>query len=250
MSISLNSPKYAVVNSLSYQMHKKQQDRKKRKASLPRYFRLNEGTTDGYETSARLIPDPKLYFDVEINLIGDVDQAGTFVSQNTSGGSKELHIFQDNGGLGLIVGGDRTNFSSKILVAGTYRFINDGVNYTLFKNGTLVESIVALIGVISEPSATFTIGTRHGNSLIDYGFGYSGVIADVVLRNPSGAITNGYDINSNSNDVPDNTGSADAVVVNGNVNDWGPFKEQPTLWKGQGLTVPPWASVDQELIKA
>ena len=56
MAISLNSPKYADVNSLAYQMHKKQQDRKKRRASIPeaitRYFRRNLGTTDYYSHAA------------------------------------------------------------------------------------------------------------------------------------------------------------------------------------------------------
>lgn len=41
-----------------------------------------------------------------------------------------------------------------------------------------------------------------------------------------------------------------ATVINGNAEDWGEFKEEPTLWKGQDLTVPPWDSVDQELLKA
>lgn len=40
------------------------------------------------------------------------------------------------------------------------------------------------------------------------------------------------------------------TVINGNADDWGLFKEYPTLWKGQDLTVPPWDSVDQELLKA
>ena len=251
MSISLNSPKYADVNSLSYQMHKKQQDRKKRKASLLRYFRLNEGTTDGYEAGVRLIPDPLTHFDVEIALLGAVDVGGTFFAQNisSSNASKELHVAQNFGALNIICGGSQTFLASPISTAGVYRLINDGVNYTLLRNGVIIDTVPAIIGTASEPTATTTIANRHDNSLGSYAFSYEGVIANTVIRNPSGVITNNYPIDDNEGTVTDIAGGQDASIINGSADDWGLFKEKSTSWEGQDLTAPPWDSIDQELLK-
>ena len=218
---------------------------------VTRYLRRNEGSADGYEAGARLIPNPLVHFDIELTLLGDIDVGGTFFAQAISSTSalKELHVFQNFGSVSIICGGSQTFLTSPISTAGVYRLINDGVNYTLLRNGVLIDTVLANIGIVSEPVATTTIASRHNNSLGSYTFSYTGVIASAVVRNSLGGITNGYNINSNSNDITDDVGSDDAVVVGGNADDWGLFKERPTLWKGQDLTVPPWDSIDQELLK-
>ena len=41
------------------------------------------------------------------------------------------------------------------------------------------------------------------------------------------------------------------TIINGNANDWGLFDKQANGdWKGNGLAVPPWDSVDQVLVTA
>ena len=216
---------------------------------LIQYLRLNEGTTDCYETGARLIPDPLTHFDVEFTVLGDVDNAGSVVAQSASSSTKELHVFTDGGGFGVICGNGPIKYFSTIMSAGTYRVVNDGVNYTLFKSGLLVETVTANIGTLVDPTATFTIAARHGGSLGSYGYLYGGVIANVIIRDDLGVITNKYPINDNTNVILDTIGGQDGSIINGTADDWGLFNEQPTLWKGQDLTVPPWDSIDQELLK-
>ena len=218
---------------------------------LTQHLRLNEGTTDGYEAGSRLIPDPKVHFDIEFTLLGDIDVGGTFFAQNISSSNsvKELHVAQNFGALNIICGGSQTFLASPISTAGVYRLINDGVNYTLLRNGVLIDTVPANIGIVSEPTATTTIANRHDNSLGSYAFSYAGVIANVIVRDPVGVITNKYPINDNTNVILDTIGGQDGSIINGNADDWGLFNEQPTLWKGQDLTVPPWDSIDQELLK-
>ncbi|MEH6451270.1 MAG: hypothetical protein V7765_21595 [Oleispira sp.] len=76
-----------------------------------------------------------------------------------------------------------------------------------------------------------------------------GVIADFKLS-VDGALIRNYPINDNGSTIRDLVSGQDGTVVNGNADDWGLFKENPTSWEGQNLNVPPWDSVDQELIKA
>ena len=220
---------------------------------VSRYFRLNVGDTDGYEMGARLIPAPCAHFDVEFTLLGDVDVGGTFFSQNisSSNASKELHVSQNFGAVNIICGGSQTFLTSPISTAGVYRLINDGVNYTLLRNGVIIDTVPANIGIASEPTATTTIANRHDNGLGSYAFSYTGVIANTVIRNSSGDVVNSYLINEASGSViTDTIGGQDGTVVGGADADRGLFNEQHTLWKGQGLTVPPWDSVSQELLKA
>lgn len=219
---------------------------------VSRYFRLNVGDTDGYETGARLIPDPGAHFDVEFTLLGDVD-AGTFIAQNVSStvAGREFQIYQFSSDVAIVVlRGGLTRFSIN-LSRGVWRFTNDGTTITMYKNGVLVESLPAIIGTSTEPTATTTFACRHNNGLGAYGFLYEGVIANTVIRNSSGDVVNSYLINEASGSViTDTIGGQDGSVIAGADADRGLFTEQHTLWKGQGLTVPPWDSVSQELLKA
>lgn len=220
--------------------------------AVSRYFRRNEGTTDGYETSARLLVDPLTHFDVEFRLLGDVDPSGTFVAQNLGGNPsvREFQIYQINSPAFIILGGQSTGLATT-LTAGLWRFIFDGVEVNLYNDGVLVETRVVTVGTFVDSAATFAIGVRHDGASSSYGFHYAGVIADVAIRNQAGTVVNNYPIDEQAGtSITDSVGGQDGVVINGIDDDRGLFTEQPTLWKGQNLIVPPWASVDQELLKA
>ena len=216
-----------------------------------RYFRRNEGTTDGYETNARLIPSPLTHFDVEFQLLGDVDITGTFVSQNVSSTSsaREFQIFQNNQPVQVILGG-AINTLATTLTSGVWRIKFDGVDIQVIKDGAVIETFTPSIGSLSEPSATFTMCMRHDGTNSTYGFHYEGVMANVVIRNTSDQITNDYLIDDNSDTLVDRVSGQNGTVINGNADDWGLFREFPTLWRGENLSVPPWDSVNQELPKA
>jgi len=193
-----------------------------------RYFRRNEGTTDCYETNARLIPNPKAHFDVEFQLLGSIDAACTFVAQNVSASaaSREFQIFQNNNTVRVLLGGSETVFTSTITNAGTYRIVNDGVNIEIFRNGLSIETQAAVIGAATEGSATFTMAGRHAGSLSSYGFTYAGVMSDVVIRNSSGVIINDYPVNDDANTLVDLVGGNNATVINGNPEDWQLYTQQ------------------------
>lgn len=218
-------------------------------SEVTRYFRLNEGTTDGYEVNVRLIPNPKVHFDVEFKLLGAVG-LGTLVAQNVSGtvANREFHLQTLGASFAVVIGGGVTNFT-EVATSGIWRLKFSGADVDLIKNGAIVETVTPTVGAATEASATTTMCMRHNGSQSSHDFYYPGVMSDVVIRNSSGTPVNGYFINDNGNTLVDNVGSADAAILNPNADDWGFFTEQPTLWKGQSLVVPPWDSVDQELSK-
>ena len=221
-------------------MYKKQKDRKKRK-SLLRYFRLNEGGTD-------YISIPSLELSGEFNI--------EMLIYPTDGKS---HIVSDT------VGGTRVFIeaaSNKIeLTAQSSSSIFDGVVPLNVFSLLCIKRIAGAIsvtvgGVVFPPSASGaddktliinSIGGVWGGATSVPTF--IGIQSDVKITDGSTLIRD-YQINDNDNTIRDLVSGQDGSVINGNADDWGLFKEQPTLWKGQDLTVPPWDSVDQELIKA
>ena len=219
-----------------------------------RYFRRNEGTTDGYETNARLIPDPLTHFDVEFQLLGAVDPAGTFLAQSISvdSGSREFQLYQNNGTLIVVLGG-YSNGTIITLTTGVWRVKFDGVNIEIFKDGVSVETIAAVVGAATEPSTTFTMCARHTGTNSSYGFHYEGVMANVRVRNSSGEIAHSYPLDElkGTSTIYDIVGGNNGAIINGNDEDKGLFKKLPNGdWNGSNLDVPPWDSVDQVLVTA
>jgi hypothetical protein len=79
-------------------------------------------------------------------------------------------------------------------------------------------------------SGTISELCRNGS---DY---YAGIMANVKYYF-GGVQIHGYDIKSNSSDVPDNVGSNDATIINGTAGQWGLFNQQATgQWIGQNLS--------------
>jgi hypothetical protein len=204
---------------------------------VSRYFRRNAGTTDGYETNARLIPDPKLHFDVEFELLGIVGEAGTLISQNLSGVQlqREMQIYAAGGTYNFIIGG-LINLTSIAVTPGVWRFKFNNPTMQIFKNEILVSTIAANVGSITEATATTTWCMRHDGTLTSYANHYSVVMANVIFRNSSNVKTNAYDIRSSTNSVPDRINGDDATIINPNANDIALYQQQATgEWLGQEL---------------
>ena len=79
-------------------------------------------------------------------------------------------------------------------------------------------------------SGTISELCRNGSSY------FSGIMANVKYYF-GGVQIHGYDIKSNSNDIPDTIGSNNATVINGNAEDWAIYTKQDTgEWLGQELS--------------
>jgi hypothetical protein len=242
-----SSPNYAKVESLAFQMWKKQQNRKRRSSSLipaivQRYFRRNEGTTD-YAT----IPT--------VTLSGDFVIECDFTFNGASNSKIMGHTSNSVGGLwGIDMDGDvvvrHSNgwYSLGIvpnLVAGTL------YKARLFRaNGVIGSSISG----VSAPSTTEFSGDwiisqlcrAFGSGNYEY---LAGILANLKIYD-NGTLVRDYPLDDNSSTLRERVSGQDGSIINATADQWGLFKEEPILWKGQSLDVPPWDSVDQELLKA
>ena len=128
--------------------------------------------------------------------------------------------------------------------------VNDGRFHSVIIS---VSSGVLSIVIDGALDSSKAIGA--GSSVLDslykntFGNNLSGILANLKIYD-NGTLIRDYPLDDNSNILRDKANGQSGTVINGNASDWGLFKELPTLWKGQDLTVPPWDSVDQELPKA
>jgi hypothetical protein len=198
-----------------------------KKGLVSRYLRDNEGTTDGYEASVRLIPDPKTHFDVEFELIGAIDSSGTFIAQNISGVEifRELQIYDSIGNFNIIIGGG-INITTIEVTASVWRFIFNAPTLQILKDGVVVSTINPNAGSVTEAIATTTMCMRHDGNNTSYGVHWAGIMANVIFKNPSEVETNSYDIRSNSSNIIDTAGSNNATVINPNDDDWAVYQKQ------------------------
>lgn len=206
--------------------------------AISRYFRRNEGTTDYISIPAVTLPSDFIISWKSQDLGGG---AGNQVVLNAPGVTNNSFIYYADGSRQVFVRINKTAGGAGFL--GLDNITPDFTDFTLVKVG----NSYTLSGAGQEKALIVTGAKPFVISAINNGL--EGVVSDVVF-NDSGALTRNYPINDNSNTIRDLVSGQDGTVINGNVNDWGLFKEQPTLWDGQDLTVPPWDSVDQELIKA
>lgn len=227
MPISLNSPKYADVNSLAYQMHKKQQNRKRRKNPFvpelfERHFRRNEGTTD-YATipEVALAGDFRIVFDL---LTTDSGAANVIIGNSASAtpnirtaSSGVLAYNLPTGGSGSIVINDGIFHNVIIELIGTTLTIDiDGVND---------------VSVTIAP-ASITFDVLYRNTFGNY---FAGIIANLKIYD-AGTLVRDYKLNDNTSILADSASGEDGTVINGNASDWGLFQQQTTgEWLGQEL---------------
>ena len=208
-----------------------------------RYFRRNAGTTDAYEIGSRLIPNPLDHFDVEFELVGITDAAGTFVAQNltTTTSNKAFQIYKlvEVSVFTVLLGG-AVNAINTTASNGTWRFAYDGTILVVYKEGLVVETIVISKGIYDEPTATTTLSARHDNTLTSYGNNYAGIMANVKFRNPAGELTNSYAIDDNNDTITDTTNGQDGTVINGVPEDWALYEQQSNGgWLGPELLTTP-----------
>lgn len=217
---------------------------KKGKAS--RYFRINEASND-YAT----IPPVSLSGDfsgsVEFStttttqssmLSGSASGVSSVVLDITISGSVRLFAFNSLGALQGIA-----------IAVGVF---NDGV--VRIASFSLVGT-TATISVDGGTPATVQwltmdgLDIRHLYRTADGTRKFFGILANLKIYDNS-ALVRDYPIDDGLSDLREKVSGQNGSVINGEADRWGLFRELPTLWKGQNLTVPPWVSTDQELLKA
>jgi len=128
---------------------------------------------------------------------------------------------------------------------------NEGTTDYYSHSTVTVDRIVMDVKPVSGGSGLPTGAPAVTNNVLQtIDFAYSGTISE-LCRNGANYFTgimanvkyyfggvqiHGYDIKSNSNDIPDTIGSNDAAVVNPSVDDWQVYTQQSTgEWLGQEL---------------
>lgn len=208
------------------------------RGAIVRYFRLNKGGPD-------YISIPEIIFTSDFKITISIER-DTSKATASLGGNNSTRVYQQiDGRLEL------ANVSGGVFFTGALSGIADGELFTVTMERIGPSLTAEILGVTYNGTTTNTdtfsflrIGTS--NNITNH---TTGVIADVEFYD-SGVKIRNYPINDNDTTIRDLVSGQDGTVLNGNADDWGLFTDQYTLWKGQDLTVPPWVSVDQELIKA
>lgn len=235
-------------------MYKKQQDRKQRKSSVPRYFRRNEGTTDYISIPGISTPAD---YEIEFNINTTDTTECALISLFTANTTEQLSLVL-NSSVGNV--GALKLFSIGVTPGAGTKIINDGLTHTvnLSKSGNvftlMIDGAVDYVINHGNPSylaSSYSVIAMASKSQASgsVAFTANGVMSNLKYIN-NGTPSRNYPINDNGNTIRDTVSGQDGAVVNGNANDWGLFKNHPTLWRGQNLSVPPWDSVDQVLVKA
>ena len=205
---------------------------------VTRYFRHNLGTIDyaQFSSSITLSGD----FVIEIDMLVTSSNSKVIMGRlaNTSSAifasAGSLSVRDDTGST-VSVSGISTNLFQSVKM----QRIGSDVYITIDGTETLAGSL--------SGGFDFDVLYRHsgGGSSI-----WSGVLANLKITE-AGTLIHSWAIDESSGvTIFDSVGSNNATIANGIDDDRGLFVEQPTLWKGQDLAVPPWDSVDQELLKA
>lgn len=230
MEITLNSPKYAEAQSLQYQMHKKQQDRKKRKNFTPelfeRYYRRNEATTD-YATMPAVTLSGD--FVIEFDVLSDNDDSAYMILGN-NGGTQNC-IFITNNDISV-----RDNSGSTVFSNGDYLQPLEIHSVKITKIDGVVEIFIDGVsrgGGASSSSYIFNmLYTRQAGVFI-----LQGILANLKIWD-NGTLIRDYPLDDNSDDLRERVSGQNGTVINGNASDWGLFQQQVTgEWLGQELVV-------------
>jgi hypothetical protein len=219
---------------------------------ITEYFRHNEGTTD-YILPPNLILTSNITIRFGINAPPQDDN--TVVSfRNTN----SLNTF------GISSGRSVNGSSAKLRVfSNAIPVVDSTTSMDVFDN---IFHVVTLEYFIATTSFRVLVDGIEGIPLTDTGYDFSGtdilnllrdatsgdnligIVADVDMYDDA-LLVRSYAINDNSSIIKDSASGEDATVVNGTSDQWGLFREFPTLWKGINLDVPPWDSEEQELLK-
>lgn len=202
---------------------------------VTRYFRLNKGTPT-YAT----IPEVELasHFVIEFDLLlsSATVAESKVMDGGTDGGTDRLDVNWQDANQAI----DPRDYFT-VFVSGTE-------NGTLSNNGAFNKVRLVRDASHSDQLTKYVdiLLARVGNT----GSNASGIISNIKIWD-DGVLIHGYPINEPSGaTIFDTVSNQDGTIINGTDDDRGLFTKQPTLWKGQDLTVPPWDSIDQELLRA
>ena len=221
--------------------------------AVPRYFRINEGNTD-YAT----LPAIDLQGDWEIGfkLITSTSSGGTAVcvNINTADASEYISLAVSFGKMKVVSAGltpgqstvsvnDNVLHDIKVTLVGSLFsvFIDGNLDYTV--THAAPSKLGRTYGANVYAQSTTTAGAK--TDLLD------GVISDLYF-NDAGTLERTYPINESSGvSLLDQVSGQTGTIVNGSDDDRGLFDKLGNgNWQGSGLTVPPWASVNQILVVA
>ena len=210
--------------------------------SVQREFRTNEGSTD-YAT----IP--------EVTLAGDFVIEFDFLTSSSTnqiilGDSHTSTIYLNVSSIGFSV---YMSGASDIFTFGGTTPLDGNLHKIKYQMiGTSMEVFVdgESLGVKSVVPYTSPVGLRLYSSNSVTNNNLSGILANLKIYD-NGTLIRDYPINDNSSTIRDLANGQDGTIINGNAADWGLFDRQANGdWKGNGLIVPPWDSVDQILVIA
>lgn len=206
---------------------------------VERHFRRNEGATDYAQFAApiTLTGDFVIEFDLLVNtggtyvLLGDLNSQDDFIA-----------VFSD-GRIQAKVDGSKSESPARSIALNVLQTI------TVTRVADVVTTRVG--GVVTASDGLMT-GTFLFDALCrnQSGFYLPGILANLKIWDDGVLVTDCPIDESSGATIFDTVGGNNATIINGLDVDRGKFIEQPTLWKGENLTVPPWDSVDQELLKS
>ena len=208
--------------------------------AVSRYFRRNEGSTD-YAT----IPAVTLAGDFVIEFEASHTGFFRFLGMDNSINPDRIFVITDSV--------DATKL--RVGLAGVDLYTDVGFISIGFINNIRIEragSVLTIknISTGGEASGTFPTSSAVFNVLYQHNNTYTtGILANLKIYD-NGTLVRDYPLNDNSNTIRDLANGQDGTIINGNADDWGLFDKISAGWKGKGLVVPPWDSVDQELINA
>lgn len=214
---------------------------------ISRYFRRNEGTTDYIS-----IPAVTLAGDFEISgefSTTDATKTSTFIGGATITVSEAIVDILSNGTVRFVVYDSSGSFVG--LVTSSTGF-NDGLLHTFNARmvGTTAELLVDGVSVGTSNFSLYdgvSLSNLYRRS--DDTNLLTGILANLKIYD-NGTLTRDYPLNEpkGTSTIYDLAGGNNGTIINGDDEDNGLFTQQANGdWKGSGLEVPPWDSVDQTL---
>ena len=214
---------------------------------VSRYFRRNLGIAD-YAT----IPSATLSGDFVISgqfLTTNSASVGTMIGSSVATVSEVRIDILSSGAVRMVVYNSTGTFVG--LISSPAGFNDGGLHtFTASMSSTTAELIIDGVSVGTGSFSLYdgvnvaNLYRRSDNINV-----FAGILANLRIYD-NGVLVRDYPLDDNSSDLREKVSGQNGTVISGLMNDWGLFREFPTLWKGQNLIVPPWASVDQELLKA
>lgn len=208
---------------------------------ITRWFRINEGTTDHANIpSVTLSGDWVIEFDC---LASDALSANSIIGTT---GTTNNSIFVSANNLSV-----RDSSGATVTTSGAVFASNQINNCRIVKLSGVID--IYINGVLSGTGAStssITLSQLYVRNTTN--FPLSGIIANLSIVD-AGTLVRLYPINESSGaTIIDEVSGQNGTIAVGSNDDRGLFQEvsRGGNWQGSGLTVPPWASVNQILVVA